>query len=75
MEHLALALPFPVLAGEPGHLGQRLVVAAGVDQPAHVLARTARRLTGSVISSLDARSRFQAGVRAVRRGYLSADEE
>ncbi|MEV7124407.1 helix-turn-helix transcriptional regulator [Streptomyces sp. NPDC093260] len=40
-----------------------------------VSVRTARRLTGSVISSLDARSRFQAGVRAVRRGYLSAHEE
>ncbi|MGW3630997.1 LuxR C-terminal-related transcriptional regulator [Streptomyces sp. NPDC005122] len=40
-----------------------------------VSARTARRLTSTVISSLDARSRFQAGVRAVQRGYLPQDEE
>ncbi|MEU5307910.1 helix-turn-helix transcriptional regulator [Streptomyces sp. NPDC021562] len=40
-----------------------------------VSVRTARRLTSTVISSLDARSRFQAGVRAVQRGYLSQDEE
>ncbi|MEU6193995.1 LuxR C-terminal-related transcriptional regulator [Streptomyces sp. NPDC047061] len=35
-----------------------------------VSVRTARRLTSGVITSLDARSRFQAGVHAVQRGYL-----
>ncbi|MEV5317696.1 LuxR C-terminal-related transcriptional regulator [Streptomyces sp. NPDC052687] len=40
-----------------------------------VSVRTARRLVGTVITSLDARSRFQAGVRAVQRGYLSQNEE
>ncbi len=35
-----------------------------------VSPRTARRITNGVITSLDARSRFQAGVHAVQRGYL-----
>ncbi|WP_156727726.1 helix-turn-helix transcriptional regulator [Streptomyces apocyni] len=36
-----------------------------------VSVRTARRLTNGVITSLDARNRFQAGVHAVQRGYLA----
>jgi DNA-binding NarL/FixJ family response regulator len=37
-----------------------------------VSQRTARRLANAVMAHLDARSRFQAGVHAVQRGYLPA---
>ncbi|HEX4790823.1 MAG TPA: helix-turn-helix transcriptional regulator, partial [Actinospica sp.] len=35
-----------------------------------VSTRTARRITHGLLLRLDARSRFQAGVQAVRGGYL-----
>ncbi|RFU83261.1 LuxR family transcriptional regulator [Streptomyces triticagri] len=38
-----------------------------------VSSRTARRLASGLMERLDARSRFQAGVTAVRRGWLSED--
>lgn len=37
-----------------------------------VSTRTARRIANSLMTRLDARSRFQAGVRAVRHGHLPA---
>lgn len=40
-----------------------------------VSARTARRITTGLLAHLEAHSRFQAGVRAVQRGYLPASPE
>ena len=37
-----------------------------------VSVRTGRRITATLMARLDARSRFQAGVNAVRRGWLDA---
>ncbi|MFC1410335.1 helix-turn-helix transcriptional regulator [Streptacidiphilus sp. N1-12] len=40
-----------------------------------VSVRTARRLTNTVLAQLEARSRFQAGVHAVQRGYLPLEPQ
>lgn len=40
-----------------------------------VSPRTARRIAGGLMTYLDARSRFQAGVLAVQKGYLPASPE
>lgn len=39
-----------------------------------VSIRTARRVASDLLSRLDARSRFQAGARAVARGWLNGDD-
>ena len=40
-----------------------------------VSVRTSRRLTADLMVRLDARSRFQAGVRAIRAGWLPDDDD
>ncbi|MFD9357591.1 LuxR C-terminal-related transcriptional regulator [Streptomyces sp. NPDC060031] len=40
-----------------------------------ISARTVRRTTAGLLADLGARSRFQAGVRAVQQGYLPADAD
>lgn len=39
-----------------------------------VSVRTARRIASNLLSRLDAHSRFQAGARAVARGWIAADD-
>ncbi|MER6912320.1 helix-turn-helix transcriptional regulator [Streptomyces sp. NPDC000594] len=47
-----------------GHTDESVAKRLGVS------ARTARRIAGDLMERLEARSRFEAGVRAVRRGWL-----
>ncbi|GLF97390.1 LuxR C-terminal-related transcriptional regulator [Streptomyces yaizuensis] len=48
-----------------GHTDESVAKRLGVSP------RTARRIAGDLMERLEARSRFEAGVRAVRRGWLS----
>jgi DNA-binding CsgD family transcriptional regulator len=58
------ALRLLALGHTDGTVGKRLGVSS----------RTARRIASGVMAALDARSRFQAGVLAVQRGYLPSTE-
>lgn len=53
-----------LLAG--GHTDETIAKRLGVSH------RTARRIASELMDRLDARSRFEAGVRAVQRGWLPA---